>query len=77
IDRDGAKQTLTQKATDKKNGFDGIQHLTDEEKKAAIKKVDDALEKAKTAIDAATNQAGIDAAKQEFETTLNQVNPTA
>ncbi|WP_259391158.1 DUF1542 domain-containing protein, partial [Streptococcus pseudopneumoniae] len=72
-----AKQTLTQKATDKKNGFNNIQHLTEEEKNAAIKKVDDALKKAQTAIDAATNQAGIDAAKQEFETTLNQVNPTA
>ena len=72
-----AKSTLTQKATDKKNGFNNIPHLTEEEKNAAIKKVDDALDKAKKAIDAATNQAGINAAKQEFETTLNQVNPTA
>ena len=77
IDRDGAKQEVTRKAQEKKNGFNTIQHLTDEEKQAAIQKVDDALTKATTAIDAGRNQNQINAAKQEFEKTLTQVNPTA
>ncbi|WP_173283601.1 DUF1542 domain-containing protein, partial [Streptococcus sp. 9903] len=72
-----AKRTVAEKAQAKKDGFNNIAHLTEEEKNAAIKKVDDALTKATKAIDAATNQAGINAAKQEFDTTLNQVSPTA
>ncbi|WP_267247830.1 DUF1542 domain-containing protein [Streptococcus sp. Marseille-Q5986] len=72
-----AKSTLTQKATDKKKDINNIPHLTDEEKNAAIKKVDEALEKAKKAIDAATNQAEIDAAKRTLETELDQISREA
>ena len=72
-----AKQEVTRKAEEKKKGFNNIQHLTDEEKTAAIKKVDEALDKATKAIDAGTNQNQINAAKQEFETELGKVSREA
>ena len=77
IDRDGAKQEVTRKAQEKKNGFNTIQHLTDEEKQAAIQKVDDALQHALGEIDKATTKSGVDSAKQAGLTAIGNVTATA
>ncbi|WP_160109934.1 DUF1542 domain-containing protein, partial [Streptococcus sp. 596553] len=53
------------------------QHLTTEEKKAAIKKVEDALAEAKRKVNEATDQAGVEKAKQAGETAINQITATA
>ncbi|KGI30307.1 putative FmtB protein [Streptococcus pneumoniae] len=77
IDRDGAKSDADQKANAKKQSFDGIAHLTTEERNKANKQVDAALEKAKQAIDAANNQRDIETAKTTLEQDLGQISPTA
>ncbi|VPP05234.1 surface anchored protein [Streptococcus pneumoniae] len=77
IDRDGAKAKADQKANAKKQSFDGIAHLTTEERNKANKQVDAALEKAKQAIDAANNQRDIETAKTTLEQDLGQISPTA
>ncbi|VNM35769.1 surface anchored protein [Streptococcus pneumoniae] len=77
IDRDGAKAKAEQKAQAKKDSFNGIQHLTDEEKTAANQQVEAALDKAKKAIDGASNQRDIDAANQTLDTELGQITPKA
>ncbi|CJD41964.1 surface anchored protein [Streptococcus pneumoniae] len=77
IDRDGAKQELQTKANEKKNSFNSIAHLTDDEKRTANQQVEAALDKAKKAIDAASTQTEIDNAKQTFDTELSRVSPKA
>ncbi|WP_173264372.1 DUF1542 domain-containing protein, partial [Streptococcus sp. 3109] len=72
-----AKAKAEQKAQAKKDSFNGIQHLTDEEKTAANQQVEAALDKAKKAIDGASNQRDIDAANQTLDTELGQISPTA
>ncbi|WP_050084082.1 DUF1542 domain-containing protein, partial [Streptococcus pneumoniae] len=77
LDRDGAKLDAEQKANAKKQSFDGIQHLTTEERNKANKQVEAALEKAKQAIDGASSQRDIDTAKTTLEQDLGQISPTA
>ncbi|OYL07835.1 hypothetical protein AK85_10700 [Streptococcus pneumoniae B1598] len=72
-----AKSDADQKANAKKQSFDGIAHLTTEERNKANKQVDAALEKAKQAIDAANNQRDIETAKTTLEQDLGQISPTA
>ncbi|VKO83843.1 surface anchored protein [Streptococcus pneumoniae] len=77
IDRDGANRELQTKANEKKATINGIQHLTKEERDAAINKVEAALRDAKSKVDAATNQAGVEAAKQKGLTAIDGVdNPS-
>ncbi|WP_148255718.1 DUF1542 domain-containing protein [Streptococcus pseudopneumoniae] len=69
--------SLESTANTKKASFDTVQHLTTEEKKAAIKKVEDALAEAKRKVNEATDQAGVERAKQAGLDAINNINPTA
>lgn len=77
IDRDGAKRELQTKANEKKASFNSIQHITEEEKRAANEKVDSALQHALGEIDKATTKSGVDSAKNAGLTAINGVSATA
>ena len=77
IDRDGAKRELQTKANEKKASFNSIQHITEEEKRAANEKVDSALQHALGEIDKATTKSGVDSAKNAGLTAIGNVTATA
>ena len=66
-----------QKANEKKASFNSIQHITEEEKRAANEKVDSALQHALGEIDKATTKSGVDSAKNAGLTAINGVSATA
>ena len=70
-----AKQEITAAANTKKSAIDGQAGLTSEEKQTAKNAVDTEATKAKAAIDKATDQAGVDKAKNDGLTAIEAVNP--
>ena len=72
-----AKRELQTKANEKKASFNSIQHITEEEKRAANEKVDSALQHALGEIDKATTKSGVDSAKNAGLTAINGVSATA
>ena len=77
IDRDSAIQELEQAATTKRESFDRIDHLTEEEKAEAVKKVNEALKAAKSNVDAANTKAKVDEAKASGLGNIKGVSATA
>ena len=73
--KDAAKQEITNAAEAKKTAIDGQAGLTSEEKQTAKNAVDTEATKAKAAIDKATDQAGVDKAKNDGLTAIEAVNP--
>lgn len=63
VGKDIPKRELQQKAQEKKNQITTTPHLTNEEKTAAIKKVDTALSKVEGEVDKATDQVSVENAK--------------
>ena len=77
VDRDGAIAELEQAATTKRESFDRIDHLTDEEKAEAVKKVNEALKEAKSNVGQATDKAGVNSAKNSgIQAITNVANPS-
>ena len=70
-----AKQEITAAANTKKSAIDGQAGLTSEEKQTAKNAVDTEATKAKAAIDKATDQAGVNKAKNDGLTAIEAVNP--
>ena len=77
VGRENAKEELRRKAQEKKTSFNSIQHITEEEKRAANEKVDSALQHALGEIDKATTKSGVDSAKNAGLTAINGVSATA
>ena len=77
IDRGSAIQELEQAATTKRESFDRIDHLTEEEKAEAVKKVNEALKAAKSNVDAANTKAKVDEAKASGLGNIKGVSATA
>lgn len=77
VGKENAIASLENTANTKKASFDTVPHLTTEEKKAAIKKVDDALAEAKRKVNEATDQAGVEKAKNDGIGEINKVSATA
>ncbi|WP_447551959.1 SasC/FmtB family protein [Staphylococcus haemolyticus] len=75
VKKDEAKTAIENAARAKKAEIDQTPNATDEEKVAAKAKVDEAVTTAKNAIDQATNNAGVDAAKESGVESINQVQP--
>ena len=75
VDLEAAKQAITNAANAKKSAIDGQAGLTSEEKQTAKNAVDTEATKAKAAIDKATDQAGVDKAKNDGLTAIEAVNP--
>ena len=73
--KDAAKQEITNAAEAKKTAIDGQAGLTSEEKQTAKNAVDTEATKAKAAIDKATDQAGVNKAKNDGLTAIEAVNP--
>ena len=73
--KDAAKQEITNAAEAKKTAIDGQAGLTSAEKQTAKNAVDTEATKAKAAIDKATDQAGVDKAKNDGLTAIEAVNP--
>ena len=71
--KEAAKKEITDAANKKKAAIDANPALTKEEKEAAKKAVDAEAEKAKQEIDKATDQAGIDKAKNDGLTAIENV----
>ncbi|WP_142366109.1 DUF1542 domain-containing protein, partial [Streptococcus pneumoniae] len=71
-----ATSELDTKAAEKKTAIEKTPNLTPEEINAAKRQIDEALAEAKRKVGEATDQAGINRAKQEGLTALNGVNPT-
>ncbi|WP_176747970.1 DUF1542 domain-containing protein, partial [Staphylococcus sp. HMSC34C02] len=76
VKKDEAKQAIDNAAQAKKAEIDQTPNATDEEKAAAKAKVDEAVNNTKAAIDQATNNAGVDAAKTNGVDSINNVQPT-
>ncbi|CKJ35472.1 surface anchored protein [Streptococcus pneumoniae] len=76
IDRDGANSELDTAAGDKKTAIGKTPNLTAEEIAAAQRQVDEALAEAKRKVGEATDQAGVNRAKQEGLQALKGINPT-
>ena len=72
-----AKATIDQAVADKAKEIDARTDLTQEEKDAAKAKLEDAANKAKAAIDAATTNSDVDAASQAASSAINGFNPAA
>ena len=77
VDRDGAISELDNKANAKKTAIEKIPNLTSEEINAAKRQVEDALTEAKRKVGEATDQAGVNQAKQAGLDAINNMNPTA
>ena len=73
VGKELAKQELAAKAQEKKNQITTTPHLTNEEKTAAIKKVEAAVKTAEGEIDKATDQSGVDSAKNDGLTALDKI----
>ncbi|MDG9576831.1 DUF1542 domain-containing protein, partial [Streptococcus pneumoniae] len=73
---DTVKADIDTKAAEKKTAIEKTPNLTPEEINAAKRQVDEALAEAKRKVGEATDQAGVNRAKQEGLTALNGVNPT-
>ena len=76
VKKDEAKVAINKAAEAKKAEIDQTPNATDEEKAAAKAKVDEAVTRAKNAIDQATNNAGVDTAKTNGVDSINNVQPT-
>ncbi|MBF2757724.1 DUF1542 domain-containing protein [Staphylococcus haemolyticus] len=76
VKKDLAKAAIEEAATAKKTEIDHNSNATEEEKVAAKAKVDEAAKVAKNAIDQATNNAGVDTAKESGIDSINQIQPT-
>ena len=75
VGRELANHALDKKANDKKNSINDNQKLSDNEKKAAIIKVDEEVEKAKKAIQDEQDQTAVDTARRYGETAIDAINP--
>ena len=75
VGRELANHALDKKANDKKNSINDNQKLSDNEKKAAIIKVDEEVEKAKKAIQDGQDQTAVDTARRYGETAIDAINP--
>ena len=73
VGKELAKQELAAKAQEKKTQITTTPHLTNEEKTAAIKKVEAAVKTAEGEIDKATDQAGVDSAKNDGLSALDKI----
>ncbi|MCH4483334.1 DUF1542 domain-containing protein [Staphylococcus haemolyticus] len=76
VKKDEAKAAIDKVAEAKKAEIDQTPNATVEEKEAAKAKVAEAVNNAKTAIDQATNNAGVDNAKTSGVEAINHVQPT-
>ena len=72
-----AKQAIDEALKDKNDAIDARTDLTDEEKTAAKTEAKKKADAAKEAIDNATTNAGVEQAKTNGTTEVNNVNPTA
>ncbi|NIB64841.1 DUF1542 domain-containing protein, partial [Streptococcus pseudopneumoniae] len=75
IGREGQKQAIVDKASEKTTAIGNNPDLTEAEKKTAKAKVTEEAEKAKTAIDQAGDQEAVNQAKQDGLTALDGLNP--
>ena len=76
VAKPAAKKAVEDALADKIKEIDTNNDLTDEEKTAAKQEAQDKATAAKTAIDNATTNAGVDQAKANGTTEVNNVNPT-
>ncbi|WP_435876709.1 SasC/FmtB family protein [Staphylococcus haemolyticus] len=76
VKKDEAKAVIDKAAQAKKIEIDQTPNATEEEKAEAKAKVDEAVNNAKTAINQATNNAGVDNAKTSGVEAINNVQPT-
>ncbi|MCH4459897.1 DUF1542 domain-containing protein [Staphylococcus haemolyticus] len=76
VKKDEAKKAIDNAARTKKAEIDQTPNATEEEKAVAKAKVDEAITAAKSAIDQATNNAGVDNAKTSGVEAINHVQPT-
>ncbi|PTL02467.1 YSIRK signal domain/LPXTG anchor domain surface protein, partial [Staphylococcus haemolyticus] len=76
VKKDEAKTEIDNAARTKKAKIDQTPNATEEEKAEAKAKVDEAVNNAKTAINQATNNAGVDNAKTSGVEAINNVQPT-
>ena len=76
VAKPAAKKAVEDALADKIKAIDANNDLTDEEKTAAKQEAQDKAAAAKTAIDNATTNAGVDQARANGTTEVNNVNPT-
>ncbi|MBS4751167.1 DUF1542 domain-containing protein, partial [Carnobacteriaceae bacterium zg-ZUI78] len=75
--KDDAKKAIDAAAKAQKDAINNNKELSDKEKLDALKAIETAADEAKDNIDKATDQSGVDTAKEKGQTAIEAINPVA